>query len=233
MSNSDKKLVFMWVAFYDNGQCLPQYDLESGKQNLFKDIDQSKLVKFGWFPFSVELAQKVSCAVVRSNLPYFILKLHANQRLIALRREFQHFYSYSKCLKCGFKWQWIPHPNRPDGSIGDAGLPRYGSPQYYYSVVQTNDKPAFEVICPKCGAKNDLKCLDCDAWWNKIDNKWTLQCPKCKKIREKQTESCSGHSIENIYLLGWQETKEGKNVKHIMFINEDGTFELSDNFNFR
>lgn len=220
---------FFWVAFYTDGTALPQFDFETGIQHFFKEIDQTKLEKFGWFPFSEVLAQKVNSKnntkqyFSKPNLTHCLIKLKSSQRLIALRREQQSTYSYSHCFQCGFDWQWMP--NRPDGSIGDSGLPRYGSEKYYYTL----DHKVFEVICPKCGARNELDCPTCHKPWNKIDNKWTLQCPQCKKIRERYTQSCSAQLMSEIFLLGWQETlPDGTNKKMIMFIDEDGTVILND-----
>ena len=102
-------IVYFWIAFYSDGSCLPQYDLETGQQHFFKEIDHSRLAKFGWFPFTVELASKVGdFALVRQDIPYHVLEIGKNQRLIALRREYQHFFTYTHCLKCRFNWQWIP-----------------------------------------------------------------------------------------------------------------------------
>jgi len=223
MSVQHKKTIpFMWVAFYSDNTALPQFDLETGKDYLFKDIDQSKLIRFGWFPISFELAKKLPDTYYHDpRLNKFILELRPNQRLIALRREMQHHFSFSHCIECGFNWQWMP--NKPDGSIGDSGLPRYGE-KYSYYAINHKGKRIYEVICPKCGAKNDIKCSDCDEWWNKIDEKWTLQCPKCKKIRKQRTQQVSGFSIECIWLLGYQETVDGKNRKWLMYIKPDGTF---------
>jgi len=234
---------YFWIAFYNDNTCLPQYDLETGKKNEWKDIDQSRLVKFGWFPFSEKLAQKVGSFAVSKHIPYFIIRLKPNQRLIALRREYQPFFSFSHCLKCNFNWQWIPKIN--DGEIGDAGLPIYGSEKYYYSEIQNNGKPAFEVICPKCGVKNDLKCSDCKVWWNKTEDEKTkdepvekkiyyLKCPKCGKTRETNTIMSAARSVREIFLLGWQETlPDGKNKKMLMFIHTDGSVEISDDFNYQ
>lgn len=223
---------FFWIAFYNDGTILSQFDLDTGQEHLFKEIDQTKLEKFGWFPITDELAKKISDPRFRaaSNLPYFLLRLRKGQRLIALRREYQRFFSYSFCTKCGFTWQWMP--GQPDNSIGDAGLPRFGE-AYAYSE-EVNGKKIFELVCPRCGEKNYLKCPECNEWWNKINNEGLLQCPKCKKTYTKMIKNSSDSKIENIFLLGWQETTpDGRNRKMIMFINQDGTFEISDDFNFK
>ena len=83
-------LAFFCIAFYKDGIILSKFGLETGKERLFKDIDQSKLEKFGWFPFSEELAEKIKTKtgqIVKHNLPYFVLKSEPEQRLIAVRRN--------------------------------------------------------------------------------------------------------------------------------------------------
>jgi len=239
MSNTISRTIpFMWIVFFNDGSCLPQFDLETGEQHSFKLVQEAeldgKLTKFGLFPVTFELSKKIGPQYYfDGKLSHFILKLGPNQRLIGgIRREAQRFFSYSHCLKCGFKWQWMP--NHKDQEIGEAGLPIYGNEESYYSVMQPNGKAALEVICPKCGARNDLKCPKCDKWWNKIDEKYTLQCPECKAIKEKRIQPSDDHTIENIFLLGWQETlPDNTNKKMIMFINTKGEFEISDNYNFR
>jgi hypothetical protein len=224
MTNTMKTIPFFWIVFYNDNSYLPQFDLDSGKPYLFKDIDQTKLIKYGWFPISLELAKILGEPFYHNpRLTPIILELKPNQRLIALREESQSFFNYTHCLKCGFNFQWMP--NKEDGSIGDAGLPRYGE-KYSYHITNQNGKEIYEVICPKCGAKNDLKCPKCNKWWNKISEDYTLQCPECKDIYEKRTTTISGHKIICNWLLGYQETKDGINHKCIMVIDKDGVITL-------
>lgn len=231
------KIPYFWIAFYEDGSILPQYEY-NGTIHLFKEIDQSRLKKFGWFPFTKQLISILKSKlnddrfIDNPSLPYFILELKDGQRIIALRREIQRIYTFSKCLKCGFEWQWMF--GKSDGSIGDAGLPCYGE-KYCYSLQHPSGKKFYEVICPKCGAKNDLVCPKCNEWWNKVfeNNKFKFKCPKCNQYREERVLSnLEAHKIENIFLLGWQETtSDGRNRKMIMFIKPDGTFILSDDIN--
>ena len=238
-----KTVPFFWIAFYTDGTCLPQFDLNTGKQYSFKEIDQSKLNKFGLYPITRELALKIGGQYYHDpSLPHFVLELKGNQRLIGgIRRETHSDFTFSKCLECGFEWQWMI--GREDGSIGDAGLPRYGSPQYSYFIEEKGRK-FYEVICPKCGARNNLDCPDCHKPWNKVEleetkdlpvekKKFRIECLQCKKLRvNKVASTCNGSLTKDIFLLGWQETlPDGTNKKMIMFIFPDGTFQLSDNFN--
>jgi len=227
-----KKVPFFWVAFYSDGSVFPQFE-ENGQQHHFKEIDQSKLEKFGWFPISATLIKVLNNPMYKSDstLPYFVIHLKSNQKLIALRREWQQFYSYSHCLKCGFEWQWMP--KKPDGSIGDAGLPRYGEKYCFFEPhPRDTNKRIYGIICPRCGARTQLKCPDCNLWWNKIDERGTLKCPKCGKQPEQTIAALEAHKRDLIFLLGYEEpTEDGKNKKFIMFIRPDGTVQLSDDFN--
>src|SRR3972149_3340234 len=91
MSNSmqaNRTIPFMWIAFYSDNTCLPQFNLETGQNHLFKEIDQSKLIKFGWFPIPYELSKKLGPQYYHDpKLPHFILELKPNQRIIAFRTE--------------------------------------------------------------------------------------------------------------------------------------------------
>ena len=55
-------LKYFWIAEYKDS-ALPQFDPETGKENLFKEIDQSKLIRFGLYPFSIKLWNKVEGSI--------------------------------------------------------------------------------------------------------------------------------------------------------------------------
>jgi len=87
-------LVYFWKAFYDDGTEFWQFDRLTGQENLFAEIDQSRLVKFGWFSFSKEFAELCRYQghdVVAKPLPSYVVHLRRNQRLIAVRRIFIHY----------------------------------------------------------------------------------------------------------------------------------------------
>jgi len=42
----------MWIAHYDNGDCLPQYDPETKKENMWFDVDKTRLTKLGYYPYN-------------------------------------------------------------------------------------------------------------------------------------------------------------------------------------
>lgn len=84
-----RPLVYFWIAEYTDGTALPQFDPEIGKENLFKDVDHSKLKRFGWYPFSQELAEKILTAakivVIPTFNPFYAINLEKGQKLVAHR----------------------------------------------------------------------------------------------------------------------------------------------------
>jgi len=86
---SNPELVYFLIAEYNDDSALPQFDPETYRENLFRDIDKSKLKAFGWYPFSEEFAKKLrenGVKAVSKPLPYFRLVLKDGWRLIAFRR---------------------------------------------------------------------------------------------------------------------------------------------------
>lgn len=81
------KLKFFWIAEYNDSTALPQFDPETGIENLFKEIKQSELIKFGLYPFTLELSKKVNCSDFNPFLPKFIINIKSEDKLIYLRRN--------------------------------------------------------------------------------------------------------------------------------------------------
>ena len=90
---SEPILHLFWVAEYQDGQALPQFDPDTGEEHLFKDVDHSRLKRFGWYAFPRSLANKVENAVVNPLLNSYTVDLPISQspnlqsqpRLIAYR----------------------------------------------------------------------------------------------------------------------------------------------------
>lgn len=209
--------VYFWIAEYNDGQALPQFDVESGKENLFKDIDQSKLKRFGWYPFTLEFAEKIGEAgvVVRVlPLPHHVLELKSNQRLIAKREQEIKNYSFHRCLKCGFTWQW--------GEFKEPVLPV--SKEAHVDAVVQNDKEVKYVspICPSCGAFNVWICPDCKRLLSYNKERQLYCYGGCGKVYPKAIVKERGSVRSTKYLLGWQETVMGRNVQSVMWIDEEG-----------
>jgi len=230
-------LVYFWVAFYRDGSCLPQFDVNTGKENSFNDIDQSILDKFGLFPFNTSLAVNANMAagfVVAKeveNLPYFMMQLKENQRLISVRRNYIHLYIYQHCDKCSYDWQWMG--GHKEGEVGKVGLIIHEN----HIVQEWKGKKYGLAICPKCGSFNSIVCPECkDTLINELEKpnvkEHYFKCPKCNKEYPRYIQTFENTMRILVYLLGYQTTVDGKNVKQIMFIQEDGTFELNENFNY-
>lgn len=84
-----RPLVYFWIAEYTDGSALPQFDPETGRENRFSEVDQQKLERFGWYPFTPELAQKILkaeklVAIPTRNLPYAV-RLGNDRKLVAYR----------------------------------------------------------------------------------------------------------------------------------------------------
>lgn len=78
--------VLFWIAEYEDGTALPQYDLESGMEHLFSEVQLDKLKRFGWHPFPVDLAMKTGndCNPFLSSVR---IQLQDEDILIACRRN--------------------------------------------------------------------------------------------------------------------------------------------------
>lgn len=85
---NEPKLSFFWIAEYSNNQVLPQFDFKTGKENLFSEIDQNKLVKFGWYPFPLSLSKLVNGAIYNPILSNYILNIRPIDKLFACRRNY-------------------------------------------------------------------------------------------------------------------------------------------------
>ena len=84
-----RPLVYFWIAEYTDGSALPQFDPETGRENRFSEVEQQKLKRFGWYPFTPELAQKILkteriIVIPTRNLPYTV-RLGNNKKVVAYR----------------------------------------------------------------------------------------------------------------------------------------------------
>jgi hypothetical protein len=86
-----RPLVYFWIAEYTDGSALPQFDPETGRENRFSEVDQLKLQRFGWHPFSLELAQKIlkteETVVVPTRNPSYTVSVEKDDRLVAHRNN--------------------------------------------------------------------------------------------------------------------------------------------------
>jgi hypothetical protein len=84
-----RPLVYFWIAEYTDGSALPQFDPETGKENRFSDVDQQRLRRFGWYPFTLNLAKKVleteETVVVPTRNQSYAVTLDEDDVLVAYR----------------------------------------------------------------------------------------------------------------------------------------------------
>jgi hypothetical protein len=84
-----RPLVYFWIAEYTDGSALPQFDPETGRENKFSEVDQRKLRRFGWYPFSLKLAQQIlkdrKEGVIPTRNPSYAVTLEKGDRLVAYR----------------------------------------------------------------------------------------------------------------------------------------------------
>jgi hypothetical protein len=81
-------LVYFWVAHYADGNCLPQFNPNTGEEQAFRDIEQNKLVRFGYYPFSEDFAnflKEKGHDVESRSLPIVEVNIYPPRRLIAYR----------------------------------------------------------------------------------------------------------------------------------------------------
>ncbi len=95
----------MWVAEFSDGSALPMFDPDTGKQNKanpnwlpekgtgsFEDdvpriFREKTLCKFGWYPFSPEMAAKIPMVVIPTRNPIHTVELKEGDELVVCRRN--------------------------------------------------------------------------------------------------------------------------------------------------
>jgi len=216
MSQESNPLLLFWIAHYANGESLPEFDPETGRVNLFKEIDQPRLIRFGWYPFTQNLADLLKKHGIRVSISLLNpceLKLGKGQRLIAFRRNLIHQAGIHTCLRCGAYWQFRDRH-------GSSALP------ISHATQKQSDKEGrlFESpICPNCGAANPLICHNCKVFIGRTES-----CPICKTSLPRVIIRDSLEIRTASYFLGFQETIEDRNRKVLIQIFPSGRIEISD-----
>jgi hypothetical protein len=197
----------MWVATYEDGGKLAQYDLKTFKDRSFNDIDQNRLIKFGLYPYSKELANALNKeghkVASLPFLPSYEVNIDKNRRLIHYRDVFISHEEYHLCRKCGKEFTLTPTTPKVES--------RYPSP-----------------ICPHCGGHDIFKCKSCGNIYQKFEDAPGHMC-KCKGHLERIRLTSGKNTKEKRwieYYLGYQETTEGKNNKILLKIKENGDSEI-------
>jgi len=99
MSLGYRPLIYFWVAEYTDGTALSQFDPETGRENLFKHVDLARVKRFGWYPFTEELAEKIFEAegliVVPSAFKSYVVDLEVGDRLVVKRENVLRYFAGS------------------------------------------------------------------------------------------------------------------------------------------
>jgi len=81
---SQATLAMFWIAKYTDGMALPQFDPDTGAENLFKEIDMARLCRFGWYPFTEKLHALVPNSVCLP-LSFITVEVKPGDKLMAHR----------------------------------------------------------------------------------------------------------------------------------------------------
>lgn len=85
-------LKYFWIAWYNDGTALSQFDPETGEEIGFLEVDLPRVVKFGWYPFTPKLAELVRkkgiLAVVDPQAKPLEVHLNPRRSLVAFRRNY-------------------------------------------------------------------------------------------------------------------------------------------------
>lgn len=213
-SPKDGSWVYMWIAHYNDGTSLPQYDPYTLETHLFNEVQQDKLIKFGLYPFPADLAKKLREEKkfnARSNifLPRYEVEITGNRRVIgALTTNFIKQTTYYTCPKCKNKFE-------------------------SKEVVRYKIGPLRSTLqCPRCGDRGYWYCTNCNKRYNHSDETDDFKCVDCgQRVKPKDIPKFITNTVIErwrIYKLGFQETINGVNKKTIMHIQENGDVELKD-----
>ena len=52
-------LHFMWMVEFDNGDCISQFNLDTGKEIPWKNINVDRVTKLSWVTITPELSKKI------------------------------------------------------------------------------------------------------------------------------------------------------------------------------
>jgi len=213
MASQPHPICYFWIAHYNDGTCLPQYDPNDYHANKITDIDQSKLVKVGWYPLSPLAAEELNKRgipdVSNPFLPKVEVEITDKKRFILFTRNFIANEEYRICQSCGNEFAV-----NQDTKIFDNT--KYPSP-----------------ICPYCGAHDYFVCKDCGEKFERFEDTENTppekggpgHCPKCgghlKRVRVT-TVQYSRERRWRLYAVGYQETINDRNYKTILYVSENG-----------
>jgi len=89
-------LYFMWLAEFDNGDCISQFNYDTGKEILWKNINVKRIKKLSWITIPLELSQKIFTMEGIYTHPSIISKIYSveyenNEMPLIYRRNYIKF----------------------------------------------------------------------------------------------------------------------------------------------
>lgn len=204
-------LRFMWIAHFDNGTSLPEFDPFKFTANSFKEVldNEDKVIKFGLYPIPPSLSNGLKSKGINETisipfLPHYEVNLNKYRRLIFYRRTFISNETYHKCLSCNKEYQ-------------NVGI-----------KYTTGEQPS--PICPNCGAHDIFVCGGCKKEYQRFDDAPNHMCSCGRYLSKKAITSIRGGRERRYreYHIGFQETINGINKKYILKIDENGHVEVLD-----
>ena len=164
-----------WMVELDNGEVIPLYDFKTGKKNKWSDIDEDKVRKVVWCPFTNDLLVKMKSIidegkiedvpVVNPFLPKYVVNIPKDAKIIPPNREVEYKTTNNLwvCENCGNEFGFYNEEGtyfkqKSDGKI------RIICPNCHYSDMFACEKCGYYIkdptgidICPKCGEKTHWK----------------------------------------------------------------------------
>ena len=217
MTNTQHPLVFFWIATYNDGTALPQFDPKTYSANKITDIDQSRLVKIGWYPFSFSFAKELNdrgtLVVANPLLPKYEILIEDNKRFILFTRNFISQEEYHFCNSC-----------KKEFKVGN-------STEFKIDGGQTIP------ICPYCKSSDYWICKECGKKFARFDETASTpenlgssgHCNSCGGYLNRIKITSDKYTREKrwrLYVLGYQETINDRNYKTLMYIHENGDVEV-------
>lgn len=150
-------LEYYWVKVLEDGiTTIPQFDIESGKQNYWK-TDTAPLSKVLYMPFTLELSEKAMVANVgvralATTNPTIEFIVNPGEYVEAGIDGKVTVSDYFKCDICGWKFVYT----KKDGSKF-AKCPQCGAEDDWYCSRCKEYKHDYRIT-----KKNQVQCLDCD-----------------------------------------------------------------------
>ena len=94
MNGDMPPLKYMWIAEYRDGTAIPQFDPDTGKENMWSDVDQDKVYRVSWCEFSKDMKKKVELDTISVRKPEMhSIEYGAGDEIMICRRNHLDFSS--------------------------------------------------------------------------------------------------------------------------------------------